>query len=99
MTVVGSGEQRRDFTFVADVVRANLMAAERPDVTGIINIGTGTNYSIIDLTRMIGGEDALVEYLPARVGETHDTLADNSRARAALGWSPQVALADVIDSY
>jgi UDP-glucose 4-epimerase len=99
MTVVGDGEQRRDFTYIDDVVSANLLAAEKLDVHGIINIGTGRNYSINDLTRMIGGRERYVEHLPERVGETRITLADNTRSRVELGWEPKVSLVDVINSY
>lgn len=99
MTVVGRGNQRRDFTFISDVVRANVMAVERRDLTGIMNIGTGKNHSIIELTRMIGGPYAQIEHLDERVGETRETLADNSRARDELGWTPQVILGDIINNY
>lgn len=99
MTVVGTGLQRRDFTYIDDAVRANLLAAQRPEVTGIVNIGTGVNYSILDLTAMIGGAGAAVEHIGERVGETRETLADNTRARLELGWKPEVALADVITGY
>lgn len=99
ITVVGTGEQRRDFTFITDVVRANLLAAECVEVTGVVNIGTGTNVSILELARLIGGPTAVIEHIPPRVGETRETLADNSRARSELGWKPEVLLMDVIDGY
>ena len=55
MTVVGDGLQRRDFTHVSDVVRANIMAAENNNVgdAEVMNIGTGTNHSVLDLAKMI----------------------------------------------
>ena len=99
MTVVGDGEQRRDFTYIDDVVSANLLAAEKIEVHGIINIGTGQNYSINDLTRMIGGRERCIEHIVERVGETRITLADNTRARLELGWEPKVSLVDVINNY
>lgn len=89
VTVVGDGNQRRDFTHISDVVHANLLAAERVNVTGPVNIGTGKNYSINDLAKMIGGSKV---HIPARTGETPETLADNSRAREELGWFPTVDL-------
>jgi len=89
MTIVGDGEQRRDFTHISDAVEANLLAAEKLHVTGPINIGTGCNYSINDLSDMIGGDRI---YAPERVGETRETLANNSRAREELGWIPKVSL-------
>lgn len=99
LTVVGDGEQRRDFTFVGDVVRANMLAAMNRDVTGIVNIGTGRNYSVNELADLVGGEK---EFIPARLAEARLTLADNSRARTELGWQPQVSLSqglEVLDLY
>jgi UDP-glucose 4-epimerase len=89
MTIVGDGMQRRDFTHISDVVEANLLAAEKINVTGPVNIGTGRNYSINDLAVMIGGDRL---YVAERVGETRETLANNMRAREELGWIPKIDL-------
>ena len=89
MTIVGDGKQRRDFTHISDAVEANLLAAEKIKVTGPVNIGTGRNYSINDLATMIGGDR---QYVPERVGETRETLANNMRAREELGWTPKINL-------
>ena len=89
MTIVGDGKQRRDFTHINDAVDANLLAAEKINVTGPVNIGTGRNYSINDLATMIGGDR---QYVPERVGETRETLANNMRAREELGWTPKINL-------
>ena len=94
MTIVGDGEQRRDFTHITDVVAANLIAADQINVTGPVNIGTGVNYSINDLARMIQGETIHIE---ERIGETRSTLADIDRARKELGWAPLVSLVDYIN--
>jgi UDP-glucose 4-epimerase len=93
MTIVGDGNQRRDFTHISDVVTANLLAAEKLNVTGPVNIGTGRNYSINELAVMIGGDRL---YTAERVGETRETLANNMRAREELGWSPTVNLEDYL---
>ena len=93
MTIVGNGKQRRDFTHISDAVEANLLAAEKVDVTGPVNIGTGRNYSINDLAVMVGGDRL---YIPERIGETRETLANNMRAREELGWSPKVNLEDYL---
>jgi UDP-glucose 4-epimerase len=93
MTIVGDGEQRRDFTHITDVVTANLLAAFRIHVTGPVNIGTGRNYSINQLAEMIGGP---VVNLPDRVGETRETLADVTRARDELFWEARVRLEDYL---
>lgn len=93
MTIVGDGEQRRDFTHISDVVRANLLAASRHDVVGPVNIGTGRNYSINQLAEMIGGP---TRNLPNRIGETRVTLADVTRAKEELHWEAEVRVEDVV---
>jgi UDP-glucose 4-epimerase len=92
LTIVGDGEQRRDFTHVNDVVDANILAMGR-NVTGLINIGTGKNHSVLDLANMIGGEK---EFVPPRLGESRITLADNTKARELLGWNPEIKIEDYI---
>jgi len=99
MTIVGDGEQRRDFTFVGDVVRANMLAAMNREATGIYNIGTGNNYSMNELASKLGGE---FEFVPARPAEARVTLADAGKAREVLGWTPLVSLDQglkVLDEY
>ncbi len=96
MTVVGDGEQRRDYTSVNDVVQANIKAAltENKSALGnIINVGTGINHSVLELAKIIGGE---IEFIPARKGEAKVTLADNTRAREYLGWNPTGSLEQYI---
>lgn len=109
LTIVGDGDQRRDFTFVGDVVRANVFAMMNREATGVFNIGTGTNHSINDIASEICGVpegseywDGLTEYIPARLGEARITLADNTKARDFLGWEPQVNLQqglEVLDMF
>jgi UDP-glucose 4-epimerase len=92
MTIVGTGEQRRDFVHVSDVVRANLLAADlqNKDIVGeSFNIGTGINYSVSELADMIGGEKS---FIPPREGEIAVSLADNSKAKLLLSWKPQTCL-------
>ncbi|OGZ53272.1 MAG: hypothetical protein A3B25_00155 [Candidatus Ryanbacteria bacterium RIFCSPLOWO2_01_FULL_48_26] len=95
MTVVENGKQiRRDFTYISDVVEANILAWQR-DVGGgeIFNIGTGKNYAIHEVAEMIGGEIATI---PARPGDALITLAENAKVRKILGWEPKVSLAEGI---
>lgn len=94
MTITGDGLQTRDFTHVRDVVRANILAAQSPNVGKgeAINIGAGQNASVLRIAELIGGP---VEHIAPRL-EPHDTLADNSRARELLGWEPTVPLEDGI---
>jgi nucleoside-diphosphate-sugar epimerase len=93
--IYGDGEQTRDFTFVANVVRANLLAAEAPAVVGqIINVGCGERISINRVLRYAAallGVEARAEYLAPRVGDVRDSLADITLARELLGYEPTVS--------
>lgn len=88
--IYGDGKQRRDFTHVCDVVRANILATESLQVGmgEIINLGAGKNYSVNQISRMIGGS---YRHEAARLGDPRETLADITKARGLLGWEPQVA--------
>lgn len=90
LTITSDGEQRRDFTYVRDVARANLLAKDWPN--GIYNIGTGKNYSINQLADYVGGEK---KYIGERRGEARVTQADNSAAREH-GWQPTKDIKDWI---
>jgi UDP-glucose 4-epimerase len=94
MTIVGDGTKRRDFTFVTDVVRANLLAAMNRETTGVLNVGTGTNLSINEVTQLVadacGEPDHPRVFIPDRPAEALVTKADVSRAKAELGWTPTV---------
>lgn len=104
LTIVPDGHQRRDFTWVGDVVRANLLAASSSRVGDgeIINIGTGQNHSIWDVAGMVlaGNKNMAPEkFLESkkcvlaaeRKGEVRKTLADISRAKELLEWRPEVS--------
>ncbi len=95
LTITGDGEQSRDFTHVRDVVRANLLAAENSKVGRgeVINIGGGKNWSVNQVAALVGGE---IAHIPARPGEARDTLADTTKARELLGWTPQITLEEGI---
>lgn len=88
-TVVGGGNQTRDFTFVADVARAFIAAAESDVTAEVFNVGTGRPRSINEIVRLLGGE---VVYIPRRPGEPDCTHADISKTTKMLGWKPQVGL-------
>jgi UDP-N-acetylglucosamine/UDP-N-acetyl-alpha-D-glucosaminouronate 4-epimerase len=94
--VYGDGEQRRDFTYVANVVEANLLAGEAPDGIGrVLNIATGRSVSVNELAETIGsvlGRKAEYDYLATRPGDILASWADVSAAREALGWQPSVDL-------
>ncbi|MBI5413851.1 NAD-dependent epimerase/dehydratase family protein [Candidatus Peregrinibacteria bacterium] len=92
LTITGDGTQTRDFTFVDDVVNANLLAMDGSKVGKgeVVNIGAGENHTVNEVAGIIGGPTANI---PPRV-EPHDTLADNKLARELLGWIPKVKFAD-----
>ena len=90
-TVVGDGEQTRDFTYVSDVADAFVMVADS-DVSGeAFNVGSGGTYSINRLVALLGGE---IIHIPRRPGEPECTFADISRIAAATGWRPKVGFED-----
>ena len=90
MTIRGDGEQRRDFTYVGDVVdanvRAGMMENNHPQLFDgeAFNIGNGDNRSVNQIADLIGGDRVNVD----PVIEPKETLADNSKAREYLGWKP-----------
>ena len=92
--VTGSGEQSRDFVYVADVARANLLAL-RSDAQGPVNIGTGRPTSVLEVAATLGALAGLMagpEFVPARPGEVLANYLDPARARSRLGWSAEVPL-------
>ena len=96
LTVVGDGKQRRDFTNVKDVTKANILAmnSNNKNILGeVFNVGTGKNHSILELANMIGGE---IKFLPSRQGEAKETLADISKIRLAMSFEPRVKLDDYL---
>ena len=100
MTIVGDGEQTRDFVNVLDVVSANINAALN-DIDSkyfgtVFNIGSGTNYSVNDIANMIKGETTSI---PEKVGEIKESLADITKAKDVLGWEPIVALPGWLHEY
>ena len=95
-TVVGDGTQTRDFTFVSDVVEAFVRAAGSTHTGEVLNIGSGASPSVNRIVELLGS-DAGVVHVPKRPGEPDCTLADISRARELLGWSPSVPIEEGIE--
>jgi UDP-glucose 4-epimerase len=96
MTIVGDGHQRRDFTYIDDIVEANICAMNSKIEHNIYNVGTGKNYSIMEVANMIGGKKA---YLDERPAEVRQTLADISETTKDLDWLPKHTLEDKINDY
>jgi UDP-glucose 4-epimerase len=87
-TVVGDGNQTRDFTYVTDVAEAFIMAAQS-DISGeAMNVGSGNHYSVNRLVELLDGP---VAHIPKRPGEPDCTFADTSKIKQLLGWKPKVA--------
>jgi UDP-glucose 4-epimerase len=88
----GDGEQSRDFTYVADVVQANLRAAEAPGVAGkVYNVACGQRTSLLELVMILNsllGTDVQPTHGPARPGDVKHSQADIARAKADLGYRP-----------
>lgn len=98
VTVFGTGEQVRDFTFVDDVVRANLLAATVPVKPGtVLNVAGGTNVSVNEVLEEISGlagSRVRVRRLGRSDGDVARTGGDASRARELLGWEPRVGISE-----
>jgi len=88
LTVVGDGTQTRDFTYVTDIAKANLIAAESDLNNDVINIGTGNPQSINYLAELIGSPTVNI---PKRPGEPDSTHADITKAKKLLKWEPEVS--------
>ena len=97
MTIRGDGNQRRDFTYVGDVVDANIRAGfyEHPMWGEVFNIGNGDNRSVNQIATMMGGKRVHVD----PVIEPKETLADNQKAREMLGWKTTTKIEDWVKIY
>jgi len=98
VTVFGDGEQTRDFTYVANVVQANIRAASAPAQVASgwpVNVGAGRRTSlnmVLELTRDVTGSEIPAEYKPARAGDVRDSLASLERTTRLIGYHPTIDL-------
>ena len=96
MTINGDGEQRRDFTYVGDVARANILAANSEYNSGeVFNVGNGDNRSVNELADLISGDRTYQD----PVIEPRVTLADNSLICNNLGWAPTMTLEEWVPKW
>lgn len=102
-TVVGDGQQTRDFTYVTDVANAFVHAAQSEAIGEAINVGSGNHYSVNYLVSLLGGEKV---YIPKRPGEPDCTFAETAKIKLLLNWAPQVSfeqgvqnMLDVIENW
>ncbi|MEK7564666.1 MAG: NAD-dependent epimerase/dehydratase family protein [Patescibacteria group bacterium] len=97
LTIIGDGKQKRDLVNVKDVAKA-FVAASTSKLVGkgeVINIGSGSNYSVSEIANWIGGETTKLDN---RYAEAYETLADISKAKELLNWQPEHNLKDWIES-
>lgn len=92
--VHGDGQQTRDFTYVQNIVQANIKSATLPEVKGeVFNIACGQAYSVLDIISHINKilkKSIEPKFIPPRPGDVKDTLADITRAQKLLGFAPEV---------
>ena len=90
----GDGKQTRDFTYVENVVQANIKAATAPDIKcEVLNIACGKNYSVLDIVRYVNKilkKDIKPKFTPTRAGDVKDTLADIKKARKIIKFDPEI---------
>ena len=93
LTIVGDGEQRRDFTNVKDVVDINILATTKNIDSkyfgNVFNVGTGTNYSVNQIASFISDNTINI---PERLGEARETLANIKKVKEVFGWEPSITL-------
>ena len=102
LTLYGDGTQTRDFTFVSDIVDANLKAAVSNNQGSVFNIGGGSRITVNELIRIIEEKckkKGKIIYTEQQKGDVTDTLADVNYARVRLGWAPQIPLEKGISSF
>jgi nucleoside-diphosphate-sugar epimerase len=96
--IYGDGQQTRDFTYISDVVEANIRAATSPKAVGeIMNIAGGSQVSlknVIELLGEISGFPIKIAFDANQHGDVHDTFGDTERARRVIGYAPRVALSE-----
>jgi UDP-glucose 4-epimerase len=91
----GTGEQTRDYVYVEDVTRANVLALEDEAPSGAYNVGTGSETSVTELYELllgISGKDLAPEHDPAKPGEQLRSSVDPTLAGRVIGWRPEVDL-------
>lgn len=97
ITIWGTGEQIRNWTYVSDIVEGTILAAEKIDDGTAVNLGTMERIRVIDAMRMIlryTGHNARIETDPGMPTGPLNRVADNSLARRLLGWEPKIRFAD-----
>jgi UDP-glucose 4-epimerase len=98
LTIVGTGEQRRDFTHIDDIVDGLIKCSKQPFKGEIFELGSGVNFSINEIADMFG-KDYSIEYIEKRSGEYDVTLCDYTLANKVLRWKPTRNVKDYIRDF
>jgi UDP-glucose 4-epimerase len=102
ITLYGDGTQTRDFTYVSDIIEANLKAADSGISGSVLNIGGGSRITVNELIREIEkncNKSAKIQFVGQQKGDVQDTLADIRKAELELGWMPRVPIRDGVRKY
>lgn len=102
ITIYGDGTQTRDFTYITDIVDANIKTALSPITGGVFNIGGGSRITVNELIHIIEetcGKKGSLMYGDQQEGDVTDTLADIDLARIKMGWAPHVSVREGIISF
>lgn len=102
ISIYGDGTQTRDFTYVKDIVEANILAATKGEPGRAYNVGGGNRISVLNLVTLLGKICNITPnpiFLPAQKGDVPNTLADTSRIKKDLDWEPKTAIQDGLEAY
>lgn len=102
ITIFGDGEQTRDFTYVYDVINANILSAESEIEGEIFNIGGGNRITVNDLIKRIEkitGKYAKINYASKQKGDVEDTWADTNKVQQSLGWKANIELSEGLEKH
>ena len=102
ITVFGDGTQTRDFTFIDDVVEANILAANSEIEGGVFNVGGGSRISVNELIKLLEeiiGKEARIKYIEKQKGDVWDTLADTTKISNELNWEPEVKIEEGLKMF
>ena len=94
-TVVGDGQQTRDFTYVSDVANAFICAAQSEVSGEALNVGSGNHYSVNHLVNLLSGDKI---FIPKRPGEPDCTFADTAKINSLLGWAPKITFEEGVQN-